>query len=639
MDLLNGLNEKQKEAVETTDGYILVSSSPGSGKTKIITHRLAYLLEKEKALPSNVMCVTFTNKAAREMKERIKLLINSDIKDFWIGTFHSLCIRLIYKYSAAAGISPSFTIFDDQDQIKLAKEIIEDYNTFSMDPADIVKAISKAKENLIPMSEFKNNKRLNIHHKEFPYIYEEYNRRLRKMDALDFNDIINVVIHMIQTNDKVRESVQNQFKYVLSDESQDMSLNQIEFVKLVSGKYNNLTLVGDVSQCIYSWRSANPRIITSFGNNPKTKSITSNINYRSNSSIIDAANSVIKNNTSSNAEDTIANNKDKKNIIYHRALTEYDEASFIATMIDYMVTHQKFSYEDFSILFRNNAQARPIEQALIRAGIPHVLINGTGLFEREEIKDTLAYIRLLINPYDYFAFGRIITKPKRGIADGSVKKITAYALEKNLDIFTIIEKHLDCDELKGVRNKENLVEFAAVLQKYKKKETENIKPHIIIKDLMHEIGYIDYLPKDKDKLLNFKDFLTLIETWNESNDEDNAINNLVDVVQKITLSTDTDEEQRKNSVSVMTCHASKGTENEVIFVVGLEEGIFPSIRNINVQTLLEEERRLFYVAITRAKNQLYLTNVINRTNFKKEKIQNKPSRFISEIPKDLIRKV
>lgn len=637
--MLKNLNKMQRTAAEETEGYLLVLAGAGSGKTALLTHRFAHILEEQDLQPQNIMCVTFTNKAALEMKERIKKLLKEQypMNQMWIGTFHGICIRLLIKYHTRIGLKPNFVIVDDSEQAKIINELKERYTTIRLETDQILSLISRIKENMISEEEIPTSPLVTVKDKNFVLLVQEYNQMLRVMNGLDFNDIINKLIEALTENKAIREEVQEQFHYLMVDESQDLNFAQAIFAKLITGKYNNLMMVGDPDQNIYSWRGANLDIILNFSS--KAKVINLEQNYRSTSTIVEASNSLITNNTK-RLKKTVTSTKDTgRPIVYYTAATEWAEGNFIANVISYMKkSNFELRYDDFAILARTNNQLRFVEDSLIKSSIPYQVVNGTSLFEREEIKDTIAYLRLLINDYDYLSFLRIITKPKRGIAETGSKLVVDYAIKHNKGICQVISEDLTKDEFKKLRKKEELVTLRNNIIKYRE-ILDKAPLYKIIKNYIFEVGYLTYLNKNEDKVSNFYDFVGIIETWNDSNDEDEHINTMIDVVQKFSLINDIADENKKNNVKLMTCHGAKGSEYDTVFIVGAEEGIFPSRQNIGVKALLEEERRLFYVAMTRAKNNLYITNVKYRRNFDKTKTMNQPSRFITEIPNEHIKEI
>lgn len=637
--MLKNLNKMQRTAAEETEGYLLVLAGAGSGKTALLTHRFAHILEVQDLQPQNIMCVTFTNKAALEMKERIKKLLNEQypMNQMWIGTFHGICIRLLIKYHTRIGLKPNFVIVDDNEQAKIINDLKERYTTIKLETDQIINLISRIKENMISEEEISTSPLITVKDKNFVLLVQEYNQMLRMMNGLDFNDIINRLIECLTEYPEIKEEVQEQFHYLMVDESQDLNFAQAIFAKLITGKYNNLMMVGDPDQNIYSWRGANLDIILNFSS--KAKVVNLEQNYRSTSTIVEASNSLITNNTKRLKKTVTSTKGVGRPIVYYTAATEWAEGSFIANVISYMKkSNFELRYDDFAVLARTNNQLRFVEDSLIKASIPYQIVNGTSLFDREEIKDTIAYLRLLINDYDYLSFLRIVTKPKRGIADAGSKLVVDYAIKHNKGICQVISEDLTKDEFKKLRKKEELEVLRSHIIKYRE-ILDKAPLYKIIKSYIFDVGYLTYLNKSEDKVSNFYDFVGIIETWNDSNDEDEHIRSMIDVVQKFSLINDIAEENSKNNVKLMTCHGAKGSEYDTVFIVGVEEGIFPSRQNIGVKTLLEEERRLFYVAMTRAKNNLYITNVKYRRNFDRTKIMNPPSRFINEIPEEHIKEI
>ena len=635
---LEDLNEQQRAIVTKTEGNILVLAGAGVGKTKTLTYKVAYLIEQGLAESYNILAVTFTNKAAQEMKNRIAQLVDvQDKRSWWIGTFHGICVRILIKYGREIGIPQHFSIADEREQKALLKDIIEKRTDSSNLEADtMLTIISGAKNNLISPSDMLQDS--TSKNKAIPEIYSEYQDKLKKMNALDFDDLIMRTIDLLRNCPDIRNKYQEQFKYVMVDESQDLNKAQYELAKILSGKYNNLSLIGDSDQGIYSWRGANINIINAFSKAEGTAIMRLEKNYRCTDTIVQASNSVIEHNKQRIKKTLKTDNAIGDKIVHYTADTQYQEAAFVAGVIDYCCNVKRENeFKDFTILYRTNTQSRVLEDELSKNFIPYQIVGGLSFYDRKEVKDILAYIRLIVNPYDTLSFARIANEPKRGVGPGSLQKIIDYAGTTDKSIVEIIGDIDGKVDRISKKSKEALADLQKILLHYAEK-ADKMDPDVIIKEIATITGYFDMLDKDedKDRVLNIYE---LADIAKKMHDEDDF--NLEDFVKQMSLVTDSDTvEDNENMVKLMTAHTAKGLEFPIVFIVGLEENIFPHFLSLRSKTdnELEEERRLFYVSMTRAKERLYISNAEQRSLFGKT-VTNNPSRFLKEIPSHLMKKI
>ena len=635
-ELIEGLNNKQKEAVLETEGPCLVIAGAGSGKTKVLTHKIAYLIAEKNIAPWNILAITFTNKAASEMKERIENLVGDVAKDIWMGTFHSICVRILRKYIDRIGFDSSFLIFDTQDQRTLVKECLKALNIDDKMFTDrsVLSEISNAKNEMLEPIQYSVKYQADFRKAKIGEIYSLYQKRLKENNALDFDDIINYTIKILTENPDALEYYTEKFKYVLVDEYQDTNKAQFTLVTILASKYGNITVVGDNDQGIYSFRGADISNILNFEKDfPGTKIIKLEQNYRCTGNILKAANYVIKNNETKYEKKLWTENEEGKLPEIYQGDDEYDEARYIVEQINTLKREEYFKYSDFSILYRMNSQSRAIEDILLREDIPYKVIGGLKFYERKEIKDTIAYLRLIANQSDNISLKRIINEPKRGIGKTSLDNIEEIAQKAGISMYEVI-KHADQYGLNRVFvNSREFVELIEDL-KNKKEETQISE---LIKMVLNKSGYTKALELEntveaESRLQNLDELLTVAMEF----EEEFAENSLNEFLESITLSSDVDNlEESAESVTLMTLHSAKGLEFPVVFLVGMEEGIFPGYKSIGEPKELEEERRLFYVGITRAKQYLYLTCAKHRTIFGSTSY-NAISRFVKEIPEELL---
>ena len=635
-ELIEGLNDRQKEAVLATEGPCLVIAGAGSGKTKVLTHKIAYLMKEKYIKPWNILAITFTNKAANEMKERVEKLVGEAAKDMWIGTFHSICVRILRKYIDRLGFEHSFLIFDTSDQRTLIKECMK---TLKIDDKmftdrSVLSEISNAKNEMLEPKAYQTKYAGDYRKEIIGRIYELYQQRLKENNAIDFDDIINFTIKILEQNEDVLDYYTNKFQYVLVDEYQDTNKAQFTLVTLLASKYGNITVVGDNDQGIYSFRGADITNILNFEKDfPGTKIVKLEQNYRCTGNILKAANSVIKHNENKYEKKLWTENDEGSLPIIHRADDEYDEGRFIVEEINHLRREEYFKYSDFTVLYRMNSQSRAIEEILRREGIPYKILGGLKFYERKEIKDIISYLRLIYNFSDNISLKRIINEPKRGIGKTSIDNIQEISEKTGLSMFDII-KH--ADEYGLNRVKANATEFIETIE-YLRSKIEELSISELIKETLNKTGYVKALEIEntteaESRIENLEEFLTVAIEF----EEEEAENTLADFLEGITLSSDIDGmEDSEDSVTLMTLHSAKGLEFPVVFLVGLEEGIFPGNKSIGEPKELEEERRLFYVGITRAKQYLYLTCSKKRTIFGSTSY-NAVSRFVNEIPSELL---
>ena len=636
MNLVEGLNDKQKEAVIETEGPCLVIAGAGSGKTKVLTHKIAYLIEEKNIKPWNILAITFTNKAANEMKERITNLIGEVANDMWIGTFHSICVKILRKFIDRVGYNSDFVIFDTSDQKTLIKQCIRSLNLDDKIYTDrgVIAEISNSKNEMLTPMQYKLRTNNEIRKEKIAEIYEIYQRRLKENNALDFDDIINLTIQILTENQDVLEYYSEKFKYVLVDEYQDTNKAQFTLITLLSGRHGNITVVGDNDQGIYSFRGADITNILNFEKDfPGTKIIKLEQNYRSTKAILDAANAVIKHNEKKYEKNLWTEKEGGKRPEVAILDNEYEEANFIVEQINRLKREEYYKYSDFTVLYRTNAQSRSIEDIFRRENIPYKMIGGLKFYERKEIKDVIAYLRLIHNQADNLSLGRIINEPKRGIGQTSMEKIEAIAETNGISMYEVI-KHTEQYGLNKVFI--NSREFINTIEDLSSKKDEMLISELT-KEVLNKTGYMKALELEntaqaESRIENLNEFLTVAMEF----EEENAENSLAEFLESITLSSDIDGmEDKEDSVTLMTLHSAKGLEFPVVFLVGMEEGLFPSYRSIGEQRELEEERRLCYVGITRAKEYLFLTCAKQRTIFGSTSL-NKISRFLEEIPKELL---
>lgn len=635
-NLLEGLNDKQYEAVINTDGPCLVIAGAGSGKTKVLTHKIAYLMQEKDIKPWNILAITFTNKAANEMKERVEALVGDDAKDMWIGTFHSICVKILRRFIDRIGFDHSFVIFDTSDQRTLIKECLKDLKIDDKMFTDRIVQfeISNAKNDMKEPEEYEAMVKGDYRREKIASVYNLYQRRLKENNAIDFDDIINYTIKIFKENDDVLDYYTNKFNYILVDEYQDTNKSQFTLIRLLAKAHGNITVVGDNDQGIYSFRGADISNILNFEKDFKgTKIIKLEQNYRCTQNILNAANSVIKNNEVKYKKKLWTENEEGALPTFHVSDDEYDEGRYIVEEINHLRREEYYKYSDFAILYRMNSQSRAIEEILGREAIPYKIVGELKYFERKEIKDIIAYLRLINNTSDNLALKRIINEPKRGIGKTSLDKIQAISEQTGIPMYQIIK---EADQYGLSRVYSNAQGFIEVIEDLISKKDEYTITELI-KHTLKETGYTKALEDEnsieaENRIENLEEFLTIAVQF----EEEEADNDLSTFLEGITLSSDIDGmDEEEESVTLMTLHSAKGLEFPVVFLVGMEEGIFPGYKSIGEPKELEEERRLCYVGITRAKNNLYLTCRRQRTMFGSTSC-NPVSRFVKEIPENML---
>ena len=608
----------------------------GSGKTKVLTHKIAYLIGEKRAKPWDILAITFTNKAANEMKERIINLVGDPAKDIWMGTFHSICVRILRRFIDRIGFDSSFIIFDTTDQRTLIKACLKDLaiNDKLFTDRSVLSEISNAKNEMLEPEQYTLRANGEFRKEKIATVYELYQKRLRENNAIDFDDIINYTIKIMMENPDVLEYYTNKFQYVLVDEYQDTNKAQFTLITLFASKNGNITVVGDNDQGIYSFRGADISNILNFERDfPGTKIIKLEQNYRCTQNILKAANSVIKNNEVKYKKELWTQNDEGNLPHVYQADNEYDEGAYIVEQIEHLKREEYYKYSDFTVLYRMNTQSRAIEDIFRRENIPYKIIGGLKFYERKEIKDIIAYLRLIQNSNDNLSLKRIINEPKRGIGKTSLEKIEQLANTNEVSMYEIITK---ADEYGLNRVYLNSREFINIIEELKTKK-EELTISELIKLTLKKSGYTKALEQEntieaENRIANLDEFLTVAIEF----EEEFAENSLSEFLEGITLSSDLDNmEEEEESVTLMTLHSAKGLEFPVVFLVGMEEGIFPGHQSMMEPKELEEERRLCYVGITRAKQDLFLTCSKQRTVFGSTSY-NPVSRFLQEIPEELL---
>lgn len=631
---LEGLNDRQLEAVSYTGGPLLILAGAGSGKTRVLTYKIAYLIEQEIVKPWQILAITFTNKAAKEMKARALNLIDS-ANDVWLGTFHSVCVKILKREIELLGYSKDFNIFDELDKEKLIKEVLKKLNLDDKKfvPSSIGFEISKAKDNLILPEQYAKQAMGDYRKEKIASIYTIYQKELKSYNAIDFDDIIMLTVKLFLDNPDRLSYYQNKFRYVLVDEYQDTNKLQFTLISLIAKEHGNICVVGDESQSIYGWRGADIANILNFEKEfYGAKIIKLEENYRSTQTILNAANGVIKNNSAKIDKNLWTKNIEGEKIKYFSANNEYAEVDYVISQIDDICKKENKTYANFAVLFRTNAQARVIEDVFMKSGTPYRLIGGLKFYSRKEIKDLTSYLKLLQNVNDAMALKRIINVPKRGIGDSAIDRLEEIAAQKNISLFEVIK---DSNNYRDVRSSGNIILFRdIILDLLSKKDKLSISQ--LMKEILKVTGYEAMLNEEDSKEAEnrFDNLMEYIGVAIEF-EKENAENTLADFLDSIALVADVDKlEEGTEAVTLMTMHSAKGLEYDVVFLVGMEEGLFPSSRSLSEDEHAEEERRLCYVGITRAKEKVYITSASKRTMYGSTSYTI-PSRFISEIPEDL----
>ena len=635
--LLTGLNKEQQEAVQHTEGPLLILAGAGSGKTKVLTVRIAHLLAQG-VNPFEILAITFTNKAAKEMKSRVEGLVGDVANRIWLSTFHSFCAKFLrFELDNFLGYNSNFTIYDTSDSQAVIKAALKALNLDDKyyPVGAMIGAISDAKNKLLFASDFRKQAR-DFYQQKVADVYEYYERELRKNNALDFDDLLLVAVKLLQSNEAVLDKYSKRFRYVMIDEYQDTNHAQYLLAKLLASHWKNIAVVGDADQSIYAWRGADIQNILDFEKDyPNCTSIKLEQNYRSTKIILDAANAVIENNEGRPKKNLWTDKTEGAKIQHFTAQSEHEEAAFIGDTIAKKHDIHGVPYGDMAILYRTNAQSRVLEEALIKRALPYTMVGGTKFYDRKEIKDVLAYLRVLYNPFDDLSLLRIINVPKRSIGATTVAKLQDYARANGTSLFmTLTQLHL-VDTIKG-KTKEKLEEFGILIFTLVA-EMEDKTVLDILESILDRTGYLAQLeestdPQDQARAENIGELLSVAKDFQDTN----PTGTVEDFLEQVALVNDVDSfEQEESKVTLMTLHAAKGLEFPIVFLGGLEEGLFPHSRTLMNPEEIEEERRLAYVGITRAEKELYISNATTRTVFGRTSSY-LPSRFIDEIPEELV---
>lgn len=640
VDCTYGLNPQQAEAVINTEGPMLIMAGAGSGKTKVLTCRVANLLQKG-VRPYRILAITFTNKAAAEMRERVNNMSGPAAKDVWLFTFHAFCARFLrMEIDKLPGYGGNFAIYDTADSQNLIKQILKEMNLDDkrFQPSGILSRISNAKNALQDAAAFARQAG-DFYEQKVADIYSRYEQKLQLNNALDFDDLLMLSIKLLQENKEVREKYQDRFDYLLVDEYQDTNHAQYLLTKFLAAKHRNICVVGDADQSIYGWRGADIQNILDFEKDyPDAKVIKLEQNYRSTQIILDAANAVIENNTGRKPKNLWTENKSGADIIYFQAVDERDEARFVIEQLQNLQRTENKKLGDMAILYRTNTQSRIFEEMLIKSGISYNMVGGLKFYERKEIKDIIAYLRVIFNPADSLSLLRIINVPKRGIGDASLAKIQAYAAANNVSLFEAVSNAAAIDGLSS-RFVSKLDDLAGIIF-----ELMNLANEAPVEDLIDRVlrdtGYLEELenertPQAQSRIDNLHELISVAQEFAASEEE----NNLENFLAHVALVSDIDDtELGEDAITLMTLHSSKGLEFPVVFLVGMEEGLFPHARTLMDETEIEEERRLCYVGITRAKEKLFLSSTKMRTIYGNT-VTYPPSRFLQEIPARLMKTI
>ena len=635
--LLTGLNKEQQQAVQHTEGPLLILAGAGSGKTKVLTVRIAHLLAQG-VNPYEILAITFTNKAAKEMKSRVEGLVGDVANRIWLSTFHSFCAKFLrFELDNFLGYNSNFTIYDTSDSQAVIKAALKALNLDDKyyPVGAMIGAISDAKNKLLFASDFRKQAR-DFYQQKVADVYEYYERELRKNNALDFDDLLLVAVKLLQSNEAVLDKYSKRFRYVMIDEYQDTNHAQYLLAKLLASHWKNIAVVGDADQSIYAWRGADIQNILDFEKDyPNCRSIKLEQNYRSTKIILDAANAVIENNEGRPKKNLWTDKTEGAKIQHFTAQSEHEEAAFIGDTIAKKHDIHGVPYGDMAILYRTNAQSRVLEEALIKRALPYTMVGGTKFYDRKEIKDVLAYLRVLYNPFDDLSLLRIINVPKRSIGATTVAKLQDYARANGTSLFmTLTQLHL-VDTIKG-KTKEKLEEFGILIFTLVA-EMEDKAVLDILESILDRTGYLAQLeestdPQDQARAENIGELLSVAKDFQDTN----PTGTVEDFLEQVALVNDVDSfEQEESKVTLMTLHAAKGLEFPIVFLGGLEEGLFPHSRTLMNPEEIEEERRLAYVGITRAEKELYISNATTRTVFGRTSSY-LPSRFIDEIPEELV---
>ena len=642
--ILAGLNPQQKKAVQITEGPLLVVAGAGSGKTSVLTRRIAYLVAEKGIAPWNILAITFTNKAATEMREREHKLLGQQADDIWMSTFHALCVRILRRDAEKIGYTSNFSIADSAEQLTLIKHIQKEQNINPKmyEPRRILSAISNGKNDLLTPDAYSASASSPFE-KVTAQVYQEYQKRLKNDQIMDFDDLIMQTLVLFKTDPAVLHYYQNKFRYLLVDEYQDTNQAQYELCHALAAQYKNICVVGDADQSIYGWRGANMENIMNFEkdyHDAGVQTVKLEQNYRSTGHILAAANAVIRNNSNRKAKKLWTDQGEGAKVTYYRAQSGDDEAHFIISKIQEEVKEKRRSYHDFAVLYRTNAQSRTVEESFVKSNVPYQIVGGHKFYDRKEIMDVMAYLKLVANPSDSMSFNRIINTPKRGIGPVSVRRFLDFARENNLSILGAFD-HLNMSGITA-RAAAKLSDFGAKLRDAINFARDHSVTGLTEK-ILQDFGYTAALKAEhtieaETRLENLDEFLSVTkrfdDEYEENDDSDETENALSDFLAEVSLLSDQDDlANNDDQVALMTLHAAKGLEFPVVFLVGMEDGLFPLSRSLMEDDQLEEERRLAYVGITRAKRELFLTNAYSRMMYGRMQ-NNPPSRFLEEIDQD-----
>jgi DNA helicase-2/ATP-dependent DNA helicase PcrA len=626
---INTLNDKQKEALLATEGPVLILAGAGSGKTRVVTSKIAYLIEDLNVAEWKILAITFTNKAANEMKDRVSALIDKNVDSMWIGTFHSICVRILRRNIEKLGYTQNFTIYDRDDQLTVVKEAIKELglNKDMYSPRAVISNISNIKNQGIDPKTYIRENETDFYKKNIGELYSSYENKLKSNNALDFDDLLIKTVELLKSNDDILKFYQNKFEYIFVDEYQDTNGIQYELIKLIAGKDPNLTVVGDNDQSIYKWRGADIRNILNFEKDfPGAKTIKLEQNYRSTQNILNVANTVIQNNSERLDKNLWTSRGVGESVKYKEFRDSYEEEYGVVEKIA-ALNYKGRAFKDMAILYRTNAQSRGFEEALVRERIPYKIVGGLKFYDRMEVKDVLAYLKVISNPYDNVSLARIINRPKRGIGETTVNDILEYADKNNLSFYTVVTE-IDSYEDLNIRARKNVKSFGNVLKLLRERSKEMTVGQIF-EEVLYESGYVEDLRlqntiEAKTRLENIEELHSNIMEYDKEGVE------LAEYLNTLSLLSDVDKTSEDTGVNLMTLHSAKGLEFKVVFLVGMEEGLFPNSRSLDDEEDLEEERRLCYVGATRAEDELYISSCRTRTIFGRSTPAIK-SRFIGEM--------
>lgn len=637
-DIISGMNPKQKEAVLHTEGPLLIMAGAGSGKTRAVTHRIAYLIQEKGINPYNILAITFTNKAASEMKERVQTLVEDGGSEVWISTFHSLCVRILRREADHIGYQRAFTIADTSERKTLMKRILKELNLDSkqFSPKAILASISNAKNELIDEKLYAEQAS-DYWTETVAECYKMYQRELRQAEIMDFDDLIMQTVRLFKEHREVLGYYQTRFQYIHVDEYQDTNHAQYALVQLLADRLKNICVVGDADQSIYGWRGADIENILNFEKDyPEARTILLDQNYRSTKRILQAANDVITNNLNRRKKNLWTDNPEGEKITIYSGGTEREEARFVASTIkEKMADNSQLSYHDFAVLYRTNAMSRVVEETFVQSNIPYNIIGGTGYYDRKEIKDLIAYLTLIVNPADMMSFNRIVNEPKRGIGQATLDKLALAAEEMGWSLYETALNAVHTNL--STRASGHLEAFARMIAELRQL-ADDVSITELVEAVLDKTGYLEQLEQERSleaeaRIENLREFYSVTKQFDESEREDKTLLafltdlSLLSPVDKVPL--------EESDVTLMTMHAAKGLEFSYVFIVGMEEGIFPLSRAAEEADELEEERRLAYVGITRAEQELYLTHARSRQLYGQTK-RNPKSRFLSEINEAIV---